>query len=220
MVETRRFKINTMKYPILSLVLAMFLLSCNAQNQEMAKIDLSEYPNTKTAVFASGCFWCVEAIFESVKGVKEVYSGYAGGTENNPTYGQVSSGRTSHTESVLVIYDPKIVSYQTLLEVFYGSHNPTTVNGQHPDYGTQYRSGIYYQSEEEKALATAYRDSLQASGTYEDPIATEIAALKKFWPAEEYHQDFEHRNPNQPYVKAVSVPRLNRFKAKFPGLLK
>ena len=179
--------------------------------------DLSKYSK---AYFASGCFWCVEAIFESVNGVAEAVSGYAGGDEKNPTYRQVGNGSTGHTETVEVYYDPEVVSYETLVKVFYGSHNPTTVNGQHPDYGTQYRSAIFYQNDEEKKIAETFKANLEKSGEYSKPIATEISKLKKFYKAEEYHQDYERLNPNQPYVKAVSIPRLNRFKAKFPELLK
>lgn len=180
----------------------------------------TELDELSTAYFASGCFWCVEAIFESVKGVEEVVSGYAGGKEQNPTYRQVSAGATGHTEAVEVYYNPEVVSYETLLKVYYGSHDPTTVNGQSPDFGRQYRSAIFYSNEEEKKLAEAFKAELNASGQYSDPIATEIVPNEKFWPAEDYHQDYERNNPNQPYVRSVSVPRLKRFQAKFPELLK
>lgn len=173
-----------------------------------------------TAYFASGCFWCVEAIFESVRGVEEAVSGYAGGPETNPTYEQVGYGATGHTETVQVFYDPEVIDYNTLLKVYYGSHDPTTVNGQHPDFGKQYRSAIFYQTVEEQKLAEAFKDKVGASGEYNKPIATEISPLTKFWVAEDYHQDYEKRNPNQSYVKAVSIPRLKRFQAKFPELLK
>ena len=179
--------------------------------------DLSKYSRT---YFASGCFWCVEAIFESVKGVEEAISGYAGGKEQNPTYEQVGSGQTGHTETVAVYYDPEVIDYETLLKVYYGSHDPTTVDGQHPDYGKQYRSAIFYTNNDEKKAALAFKEKLNKSGEYNKPIATQIAPLTTFWKAEDYHQDYEKLNPNQPYVKSVSVPRLNRFKAKFPELLK
>ena len=172
------------------------------------------------AYFASGCFWCVEAIFESVRGVEEAVSGYAGGKEANPTYKQVGAGATSHTEAVEVYYDPEVIDYETLVKVYYGSHDPTTVNGQAPDFGTQYRSMILYTNEKEKEIAMKFKQDLEASGTYSKPIATEIEPLTKFWKAEEYHQDFERLNPNQSYVRSVSIPRLNRFKKKFPELLK
>lgn len=180
----------------------------------------AELEKLSKAYFASGCFWCVEAIFESVKGVKEAVSGYAGGKEKNPTYRQVSAGVTGHTETVMVYYDPEVVSYETLVKVYYGSHDPTTVNGQAPDFGTQYRSVIFYTNEEEKKIAENFKAELEASGQYRKPIATEIVPHEKFWPAEDYHQDYEKNNPNQPYVRSVSIPRLKRFQAKFPDLLK
>ncbi len=176
--------------------------------------------NLSKAYFASGCFWCVEAIFESVKGVEEAVSGYAGGDEANPTYQQVSAGATGHTEAVEVYYDPAVIDYETLLKVYYGSHDPTTVNGQAPDFGTQYRSMILYTNDKEREMAMQFKKDLAASGQYSEPIATEIEPLSKFWKAEEYHQDFERRNPNQSYIQNVSIPRLNRFKKKFPNLLK
>jgi peptide-methionine (S)-S-oxide reductase len=191
-----------------------------ANNTSYTETPAEELQGLQTAYFASGCFWCVEAVYESVEGVKEAVSGYSGGKEQNPTYYQVGSGQTGHAEAVEVFYDPAVVSFKTLVKVFYGSHNPTTVNGQAPDFGTQYRSIIFYQNEEEKAIATAFKDSLDNSGTYDKPIATEILKFKKFWKAEEYHQDYEKRNPNESYVRNVSVPRLRRFQAKYPELLK
>lgn len=179
--------------------------------------DLSNY---ETAYFASGCFWCVEAIFESVKGVKEVVSGYSGGAENKPTYEQVSYGRTTHAEAVEVYYNPKEVSFETLVKVFFGSHDPTTKNRQGPDAGPQYRSIAFYKSEKEKQTITNYIAKLTQEKTFDKPIVTEVKKFEKFWPAEAYHQDFEKRNPNQPYVRNVSVPRLNKFQKKFPELLK
>ena len=173
------------------------------------------------ATFAGGCFWCVESGFEHVPGVVEAVSGYTGGPEKNPTYRQVSSGATGHAEAVEVYYDPEVVSYATLLKVFFGSHDPTTLNRQGPDRGAQYRSGIYYQTEAEKAAIEAYIQELVAEGVYtREEITTEVAELTKFWPAEDYHQEYEANHPNQPYVRSVSIPRLNRFKAQYPELLK
>jgi peptide-methionine (S)-S-oxide reductase len=185
-----------------------------------SKATLIDTEHLSKAYFASGCFWCVEAIFESVKGVEEAISGYAGGDEQNPTYKQVSRGATGHTESVEVLYDPEVIDYKTLLDVFYASHNPTTVNGQAPDFGKQYRSAIFYTNDQEKQMAIAYKDSLEKSGIYKEPIATEISPLKTFWKAESYHQDYEKNNPDNSYIRNVSIPRLNRFKAKLPELLK
>lgn len=169
------------------------------------------------AYFASGCFWCVEAIFQSVEGVEEAVSGYTGGEEKNPTYSEVSAGRTGHAEAVKVYYDKEVVSYETLLIVFFDSHDPSTLNRQGNDAGTQYRSGIYYETAEQKTAIDAYIKNLRDNGT---KVTTEVAEYKEFWDAEDYHQEYESLHPNNGYVKAVSVPRLNKFKAKHPELLK
>ena len=180
--------------------------------------DLSAY---ETAYFASGCFWCVEAIFESVKGVKEVVSGYSGGSEKNPSYEDVSYGRTRHAEAVEVYYDPEVISYFALVQVFFGSHDPTTLNRQGPDKGAQYRSIAFYKNEKEKKTIQDYITLLVSEDVYgDDEIVTQVEPFEKFWPAEDYHQDFEKRNPNHSYIKAVSIPRLNRFKANFKDYLK
>ncbi|WP_028888590.1 peptide-methionine (S)-S-oxide reductase MsrA [Tenacibaculum ovolyticum] len=173
----------------------------------------------KKAYFASGCFWCVEAVFESVIGVEEVVSGYAGGHTQNPTYKKIGTGRTGHAETVAVYYNPKKVSFQTLVAVFYGSHDPTTVNGQHPDYGSQYRSIAFYNTVNEKRIIEATIKKLNTE-IYKGKIVTEVTKFTKFYPAEEYHQNYERLHPENPYVKNVSVPRLNRFKRNFPQLLK
>lgn len=212
-----------MKYMTFLCIVFFLSSACTTNNAQVDPVSIEineDQDKYQKAYFAAGCFWCVEAVFESVDGVADAISGYSGGTEKNPTYDDVGYGRTSHAEAVEVIYDPAVVSYATLLEVYYGSHNPTTVNGQKPDFGRQYRSMIYYTNDEEKALATAFKDQLDASGQYGSPIATEIVAFTKFWKAEAYHQNFERLNPNNSYVKSVSIPRLNRFKAKFPHLLK
>lgn len=185
--------------------------------QKFSKQDLQDY---ETAYFASGCFWCVEAIFESVRGVKEVISGYAGGTEENPTYEQVAYGKTSHAEAVEVYYNPKEISYIELVQVFFGSHDPTSLNRQGPDRGAQYRSIAFYKNPKEKKIIETYMAALEDSGNYEDPIVTEVTAFTKFYDAEDYHQDYERKNPNNSYVRQVSVPRLNRFKTNFPDYLK
>ncbi|GGH03762.1 peptide methionine sulfoxide reductase MsrA [Polaribacter pacificus] len=171
------------------------------------------------AYFASGCFWCVEAIFESVEGVEEAVSGYAGGFTKNPTYQTIGTGRTGHAEAVAVYYNPKKVSYATLVNVFFGSHDPTTKNGQYPDFGTQYRSIAFYQNTTQKAIIEA-KIAFLNKGVYKGNIATEVTKLQKFYPAEDYHQNYERLHPEDPYVKNVSIPRLNKFKAKFPELLK
>ena len=200
------------------------LSGCYEVQKSNEKIDsiTEEIQNSelKTAYFASGCFWCVEAIFESVKGVDEVVSGYAGGSEKNPTYNQVAAGLTSHAEAVKVLYDPNKVSFLQLLDVYYGSHDPTALNYQGPDYGSQYRSIAFYQNETEKSLIDEYIKALEASGVYKKPIVTEVLPFTIFYEAEEYHQDFERKNPNNRYILNVSVPRLKRFQRLFPELLK
>ncbi|UOB18014.1 peptide-methionine (S)-S-oxide reductase MsrA [Abyssalbus ytuae] len=188
-----------------------------ATHDDLPQQDLSAY---ETAHFASGCFWCVEAVFESVKGVKEVYSGYSGGNEKYPTYKQVSYGRTNHAEAVEVYYDPKTVSFETLVKVFFGSHDPTTLNQQGPDKGKQYRSIAFYKNEKEKEVIEKYIQKLENEKIFSKPIVTQVTKFDKFWKAEDYHQDYEKLHPNNSYVRNVSVPRLNKFKRKFPELLK
>ncbi|MBU2996568.1 peptide-methionine (S)-S-oxide reductase MsrA [Cellulophaga baltica] len=218
-----------MKYIKISFLALVTLVttSCNSKNKKVEKKaiepitqtnqDLSKY---ETAYFASGCFWCVEAIFESVKGVKEVVSGYSGGTEKNPTYKQVSYGKTTHAEAVKVYYDPKVISFNDLVKVYFGSHDPTTVDGQGPDMGKQYRSIAFYKNENEKKSIESYMAKIKASKIYSKPLATQVVKFTKFYDAEDYHQDFEKNNPNQSYIKAVSVPRLKRFQKSYPELLK
>ena len=198
-----------------------FLISCLgfSKKEEVRKATFIQTKETKVAYFASGCFWCVEAIFESVKGVEEAVSGYAGGHTLNPTYKLIGTGNTGHSETVVVYYNPTKVSFETLVTVYFGSHDPTTVNGQHPDYGSQYRSIAFYSNDKEKNIIENTISKLNKD-IYKGKIATEVIQHTKFYEAEEYHQDFERRNPNQGYVKAVSVPRLNKFKKKFPELLK
>lgn len=171
------------------------------------------------AYFASGCFWCVEAIYESVKGVEESISGYAGGHTKNPTYESNSYGRIKdHAEAVEIIYDPKVVSFETLVDVYFASQNPTQANGQGPDHGFQYRSIIFYQNDAQKKIIdekkTALAKELNAI------IAAEVYPFQKFWRGEDYHQNYERLHPNQSYIRNVSIPRLRRFQAKMPGVLK
>lgn len=207
-------------------ILGYSAISCQSktkseQKQEIiAELTPNELQQYETAYFASGCFWCVEAIFESVKGVKEVVSGYSGGKEKNPTYEDVGYGRTTHAEAVEVYYDPKLVSFETLVKVFFGSHDPTTLNRQGPDKGAQYRSIAFYKNESEKKIINDYISQLQKEKVYSAPIVTEVKSFKIFYDAEDYHQDYEKNNPNNSYILNVSVPRLKRFQAKFPELLK
>ncbi len=198
--------------------LMLFLVSFS-DSKEKTTIYKTQNQELKIAYFASGCFWCVEAIFESVDGVEEAISGYAGGFTKNPTYQSIGTGKTGHAEAVAVYYNPKKVSFETLVKVFFGSHDPTTKNGQHPDYGTQYRSIAFYSNTSEKVIIKKVIKELNDS-YYKGKIITEVTGLVKFYQAEEYHQNYEKLNPNNPYIQNVSVPRLNRFKKKFPELLK
>ncbi|WP_419210851.1 peptide-methionine (S)-S-oxide reductase MsrA [Maribacter sp. X9] len=189
--------------------------------QEPVKLSPQELSNYETAYFASGCFWCVEAIFESVRGVKEVISGYAGGSQKNPTYEQVGAGATDHAEAVEVYYDPKEISFTQLVQVFFGSHDPTTLNRQGPDRGRQYRSIAFYKNAEQKKIIDTYIQALKDQKIYDDdPITTEVTPFTVFYKAEDYHQDYERNNPNNSYIRNVSVPRLNRFKENFGDYLK
>ena len=171
------------------------------------------------AYFASGCFWCVEAIYESVKGVNESVSGYSGGHTKNPTYEASNTGRTGHAEAVEIIYDPAIISFSQLVDVYFGSQNVTQVNGQGPDNGSQYRSIIFYQNKEQKKIIQEKVKILES--TYgKGKVAAQVLPFQKFWIAEDYHQDYEKLHPNESYIQRISIPRLNRFKNKFPELLK
>jgi peptide-methionine (S)-S-oxide reductase len=170
------------------------------------------------AYFASGCFWCVEAIYESVKGVDEVINGYSGGHTKTPTYEDSNTGRTGHAEAVEVIYDPEIVSFSALVDVYFGSQNVTQVNGQGNDRGSQYRSIIFYQNDAQKQIIIKKKDALAKK--LNTKIAAEVYPFQKFWIAEAYHQNYERLHPENSYIQNVSVPRLNRFKAAFPQLLK
>ena len=172
------------------------------------------------AYFASGCFWCTEAIFERVRGVEVVMSGYTGGPEAFPTYQQVAGGQTGHAEAVVVYYDPEIVSYAQLVTFFFASHDPTQVDRQGPDVGPQYRSGIFYLDEAQRETAAEAKAQLDASGTYERPIATEITAAGPFYVAEPYHQDYYEQHPYNPYIIRVSRPKVEKFEREYAAFLK
>ena len=173
----------------------------------------------KKAYFASGCFWCVESIYENLKGVKEVNSGYSGGKTTDPTYRQVMSGRTGHAEAIEVIYNPSEITFKTLVNVFFGSHDPTTLNKQGPDRGTQYRSIAFYENSIEKEIIENSITELLFNKTYYK-INTEDLKFKAFYLAEEYHQDYKKKNPYNPYILNVSAPRINKFKIDYSELLK
>jgi peptide-methionine (S)-S-oxide reductase len=192
------------------LVLLAGVLTMNAA--ETTKAPVQNTNTTALATFGGGCFWCTEAFFERVKGVKAAVSGYAGGAKENPTYREVCSGTTEHAEVIQVQYDPKEVSYETLLEIFFDTHDPTTLNAQEPDHGTQYRSIILYHDEAQKKIAEEAKK--KAATHHKDPITTQIVPLKKFYAAEEYHQDYFAKNPNAPYCVFVLRPKLQKFLKK------
>jgi len=206
--------------PILALTL-FFSCQNSAQTKKEQEAVINSEPieiplkNGKArAYFASGCFWCVEAVYESVKGVEESISGYSGGHTKNPTYTSSNTGRTGHAEAVEIIYDPKMVSFETLIDVYFASQDVTQVNGQGNDRGSQYRSIIFYQNDEQKQIILKKKITLAKKLGVK--IAAEVYPFQKFWIAEDYHQDYEKLHPNNSYIRAVSIPRLNRFKSKFP----
>ncbi len=173
------------------------------------------------ATLANGCFWCTEAIFSSLKGVHKVTSGYSGGQKEDPTYKEVCSGNTGHAECLQIEYDPAVISFDELLEVFWKTHDPTTLNRQGNDIGTQYRSAVFYHSPEQKEKAEKYKDALNKSGAYDNPIVTEITAFSKFYPAENYHQQYFENNENEnSYCRLVVRPKVDKFKKVFADKLK
>jgi peptide-methionine (S)-S-oxide reductase len=193
----------------------------NEEQETPIKLSPQQLSKYETAYFASGCFWCVEAIFESVKGVKEVVSGYSGGKQKNPTYEDVGYGKTDHAEAVEVYYDPNEISFTQLVQVFFGSHDPTQLNRQGPDKGRQYRSIAFYKNNEQKKIIEGYIQVLKDQKVYgNDVITTEVTPFTIFYKAEKYHQDYEKNNPNNSYIQNVSIPRLNRFKENFGDYLK
>ena len=171
--------------------------------------------NLQTATLASGCFWCTEAVFKRVKGIHEVVSGYTGGTKENPTYEEVSNESTGHAEAIQIIFDPKIISYETLLDVFWATHDPTTLNRQGNDAGTQYRSEVFYHNEEQKKIAEASKEKLNASHKYPDPIVTKIEPFTKFYKAEDYHKDYYDENRSAPYCMYVIDPKVRKLMENF-----
>jgi peptide-methionine (S)-S-oxide reductase len=176
-------------------------------------------PAEDTAVFAGGCFWGIEAVFEHVKGVKSAVSGYAGGSVANPSYEQVSNGDTGHAEVVQVIYDPSQVSYGKLLQIFFSvAHDPTQLNRQGPDRGTQYRSAIFYNTPQQQQVAESYIKQLTAAKTFSRPIVTQVSKLSRFFPAEAYHQDYLVHHPNQPYIVIHDKPKVAALKKNFPDI--
>lgn len=175
--------------------------------------------NVELATFGAGCFWCTEAIFRAVRGVTKVVAGYAGGTTESPTYAQVSSGHTGHAEVAQISFDPSTVSFAQLVEIFFLTHNPTTRNRQGNDIGSQYRSVIFFQTPAQQTIAHSVKNQLEEDKIFDSEIVTEIEPLTKFWPAENYHQQYYANNPNAPYCQAVIDPKIAKLRQKFAGLL-
>jgi peptide-methionine (S)-S-oxide reductase len=181
---------------------------------------MNEQNKPALATFGSGCFWCTEAVFERLEGVDKVVSGYSGGHVKHPSYKEVTTGRTGHAEVCQIHFDPALITYEELLDVFWHTHDPTTLNRQGNDRGPQYRSVIFYHDAEQQRLAEASKREMDASGTFKDPIVTEITAFEEFYIAEDYHQDYFANNPNQPYCTFVVKPKVEKFTAKYQDKLK
>lgn len=211
-----------LRYSVFTALLSFALLACTqAQGQGTDEVDHSKRPaGTEIATFAGGCFWCTEAVFERTIGVKDVFSGYSGGPQERPTYRQVSYGDTDHAEAVQIYYDPELVTYKELVEIFFATHDPTQLNRQGPDRGRQYRSAVYYHSDEQKKIVADHMAKLTKSGKYSNDIVTELTAYDKFWVAEKYHQDYYELNPGNGYIINIAIPKVKKFKKLFPEKVK
>lgn len=199
---------------ILSVVVATFMLQACAQKKQKMNDQMA------LATFGNGCFWCTEAIFQQLKGVESVYPGYIGGHVKNPTYAEVCTGNTGHAEAIQIQYDPNVISYRELLDVFFYTHDPTTLNRQGNDIGTQYRSAIFFHDEEQKAEAEKIISQLTAEEVYDDPIVTEVTPYDVFYIAEDYHKNYYLNNKNQGYCRAVINPKLDKFVKKYGSMTK
>ena len=206
-------------------VLIFAFLSCNlsadkkVENKKFTQ-NIKSMNQFELATFGNGCFWCTEAIFEQLEGVKKVESGYAGGQIKNPSYKEVCSGTTGHAEVIRLTYDPKVISYRELLDVFFNTHDPTTLNRQGADVGTQYRSVIFYHNEDQKTVANEMINDLENENVFEDKIVTEVTPINNYYVAENYHQDYYNNNTNQGYCRAVINPKLEKFIKKYKSKLK
>lgn len=228
-MRSQKNTIRLMKTNLLFLTIVfvgcLSITSCgqskNNINRKKEKMDnQAKKEGLELATFGTGCFWCTEAVFESLEGVSDVVSGYEGGQVKNPTYKEVCTGTTGHAECVQVTYDPKKISYEDLLQAFFRSHDPTSLNRQGADVGTQYRSAIFYHNPEQQKAATEIKQELDKSGAYSKPIVTEIVPTETFYVAEAYHQDYFANNPEQGYCAAVIAPKLDKFRKVFHDKLK
>lgn len=218
-------KKNFLVTGIIILLTGISILGCKEtksinKESEFVNMDSDQNINFENATFGGGCFWCTEAIYERVEGIHKVVSGYAGGHVDNPTYKQVCDGNTGHAEVIQISYDPSVVTYDELLEIFFKTHDPTTLNRQGNDVGEQYRSVIFYHNEEQKKKAEYYKAELDKSGAWENPIVTEISPLTNYFAAEDYHQDYYENNPDQGYCAFVIGPKIEKFEKVFKDKLK
>lgn len=229
--EKQYLNLKTRVRTVFAFVIALVSFSCQSKENPVMAGGINTGPvknnkntmdnkNTETAIFAGGCFWCTEAFFTDLKGVQKVVSGYIGGTTENPTYKEVCSGYTGHAEAIQITFDPAQVAYEDLLEIFFATHDPTTLNRQGADVGTQYRSEIFYTTEAQKAAAENFIKLLTDQNIFDKKIVTRISAATKFYPAEDYHQDYYALNPNQPYCQAVIAPKLAKLKKNYQSKLK
>ena len=207
---------------VLFLISATQLWGCGQKNetQTKEKVIMNTNANLDTATLGAGCFWCVEAIFQQLKGVEKVVSGYSGGQIKNPSYKEVCAGTTGHAEVCQLYYDPSVISFEEILEVFWQTHDPTTLNQQGADKGTQYRSAVFYHSEEQKQKADFYKGKLTEQKVFDNPIVTEIVEFTNFYPAEDYHQNYFNENGEQGYCRMVVQPKVEKFKKAFKDKLK
>lgn len=205
-------------------IFLFFLFSCAfsfGATQNSEPNIMKEYERSyETVTLGAGCFWCVEAVFKRLDGVADVVSGYSGGRISNPTYREVTSGRTGHAEVIQVTYDPEVIPFPKLLEIFFMTHDPTTLNRQGADVGTQYRSAIFYHSDEQKRIAQEVKSLLEKEKIWSDPIVTEVTAFTDFYEAEDYHQEYFLNNPNQGYCRMVIAPKIEKFEKLFRDFLK
>ena len=206
------------------LMLLTLVTSCNAKEKEIQEfkepIQMNIENNMEVATFAGGCFWCTEAIFNELKGVQKVVSGYTGGTIKNPSYREIGTGRTGHAEAIQITFNPKEIAFEDLLEVFFGTHDPTTLNRQGADVGTQYRSEVFYHSQEQKEKAEAYIQFIEKEKLYSNPIVTKVSSAVVFYEAEEYHQDYYASNSEQGYCQMVIAPKLEKLRKYYKSKLK
>jgi len=215
-----------MKHKLIFLIINLFLIIYNAsysqkiKTTDMENMNEHKNPNLEIATFGAGCFWCTEAFYERLEGVDKVIAGFSGGHVKNPTYKEVCTGTTGHAEVAQIYFDPEKISYEELLDVFWQTHDPTTLNRQGNDVGTQYRSVIFYHEEKQQKAAEESKRETDMSGIFGDKVVTEISPLINFYEAEDYHQDYYRFNPDQPYCRVIIAPKIKKFTAKYQKKLK